>query len=72
MTKLIQPALVAAVLVVGASSAMAHTSIRSSTPNETVYVPNSTWTDMSSPYGGYSPNSLEGQRAFWDYQSRRR
>jgi hypothetical protein len=26
---------------------------------------------MSSPYGGYSPDSPEGNRAFWDYQTRR-
>ncbi len=25
------------------------------------------WTDMSKPYGGYDPNSPEGNRAFWDY-----
>ena len=64
MTKLIQPAIVAAVLLVGASAAMSHTG----TPNETVYVPTP---DTSSPYGGYNPNSPEGQRAYWDYQSRR-
>jgi hypothetical protein len=58
------------VLLAGASSAMAHTSIRSGTPNETVYAPTPEVTDMSSRYGGYSPNSEEGQRAFWDYQSR--
>jgi hypothetical protein len=28
------------------------------------------WTDMSKPYGGYAPNSQEGNRAFWDYQGR--
>lgn len=31
----------------------------------------SPWTDMSSPYGGYSPDSPEGNRSFWDYQTRR-
>ena len=28
------------------------------------------WTDMSDPYGGYAPDSQEGTRAFWDYQTR--
>lgn len=69
MTKFIQPAIVAAVLLVGVSAAMAHTSIRPSTQNETVYVPTP---DTSSPYGGYDPNSPEGQRAYWDYQSRQK
>jgi hypothetical protein len=68
MTKLIQPAIVGAVLLVGASSAIAHTSSPPSTPNEPVYVPTP---DTSSPYGGYNPDSPEGQRAYWDYQSRR-
>jgi hypothetical protein len=68
MTKLTQPAIVAAVLLAGASSAIAHTSIQPSTSSETVYVPTP---DLSSPYGGYSPNSPEGQRAYWDYQSRK-
>jgi hypothetical protein len=27
--------------------------------------------DQSQPYGGFDPNSPEGTRAFWDYQSRR-
>jgi hypothetical protein len=27
--------------------------------------------DQSDPYGGYYPNSPEGQRAFWDYQTRK-
>ena len=26
--------------------------------------------DQSDQYGGYAPNSQEGQRAFWDNQSR--
>lgn len=25
------------------------------------------FTDMSKPYGGYAPNSAQGNRAFWDY-----
>jgi hypothetical protein len=29
-----------------------------------------TWTDLSDQYGGFSPNSQEGSRAFWDYQTR--
>jgi hypothetical protein len=28
------------------------------------------WTDTSDPYGGYPRNSRDGNRAFWDYQSR--
>jgi hypothetical protein len=27
------------------------------------------WRDWSKPYGGFDPNSQEGQRAYWDYQS---
>jgi hypothetical protein len=27
--------------------------------------------DQSQPYGGFDPNSPDGNRAFWDYQSRR-
>lgn len=33
-------------------------------------VRNYPWTDMSDPYGGYDPNSPEGNRAFWDYMDR--
>ena len=29
-----------------------------------------TWTDGTAHYGGYAPNSQEGDRAFWDYQLR--
>jgi hypothetical protein len=25
--------------------------------------------DTSNPYGGFAPNSTEGARAFWEYQS---
>jgi hypothetical protein len=45
----------AAVLFAGASPSMARTS---------------SWTDLSDQYGGFSPNSQEGSRAFWDYQTR--
>ena len=27
------------------------------------------FSDNRDPYGGYSPNSPQGNRAFWDYQS---
>ena len=27
--------------------------------------------DQSDRYGGYAPDSQQGQRAFWDYQTRR-
>jgi hypothetical protein len=55
MTKFFYAALLITVLFAGASPSMAR---------------NSTWTDRSDPYGGYSLNSQEGNRAFWDYQTR--
>jgi hypothetical protein len=54
MTKIFHTALLAVALLAVASPSMARSS----------------WTDMSQPYGGYSPNSQEGNRAFWDYQAR--
>lgn len=68
MTKLIQPAVVAAALLAGASSAMAQTAGHSHNAAEVAH--NATWTDMSKPHGGYDPNSPEGNRAFWDYRAR--
>jgi|EndMetStandDraft_4_1072995.scaffolds.fasta_scaffold1489615_1 hypothetical protein len=53
MSMLIRSALVALVLA-GASSAMA--------------APDYNFRDTTKPYGGYNPNSPEGNRAFWDYQ----
>ena len=70
MTKLIQPAVVAAVLLALASSAMAHTAAPSYGSAQTTRNPTPAWADMSKPYGGYDPNSPEGNRAFWDYQAR--
>jgi len=58
MSTLIRSALVALVLA-GATSAMAASEH------------NYGWRDWSKPYGGYSPNSQEGARAFWDYQAQR-
>lgn len=55
MSTIIRSALVALVLT-SASAAMAR-------PGDFV--------DQSRPDGGYAPNSQEGVRAFWDYQSRR-
>jgi hypothetical protein len=56
MSKLFPLALVALALTAGAPATMANNR----------YDPY--WTDMSKPCGGFSCNSLEGQRAFWDYQ----
>ena len=56
MSTIIRSALVALVLV-SASAAMAQPAR------------NYGWTDLSKPHGGYDPNSQEGNRAFWDYQS---
>ena len=56
MSTLIRSALVALVLT-GATAAMAQPSR---------YLP-----DQSKPSGGFSLNSQEGNRAFWDYQARR-
>jgi hypothetical protein len=56
MSTIIRSALVALVLT-SASAAMAQPSR---------YLP-----DQSKQTGGYSLNSQEGNRAFWDYQTRR-
>ena len=58
MSTLVRSALIALVLATGATAAMAQPAR------------NSEWTDMSKPHGGYNPNSQEGHRAFWDYQTR--
>ena len=55
MNNLIRSILLAAALLTGASAAMA-------APQS---VP-----DQSDQYGGYHPNSPEGQRAFWENQQR--
>jgi hypothetical protein len=61
MTKLIQSALVAVAIVAGASAAMAQSydgaRAQRSGANE-------------DPYAGHSPNSPQGNRAYWDYQGR--
>jgi hypothetical protein len=56
MSTIIRSALIALVLT-SASGAIA----RPATP----------FVDQSSPTGGFSANSQEGVRAFWDYQARR-
>jgi hypothetical protein len=56
MSIFIRSALIALVLV-SAPAAMAR-------PAHT-----SQFTDRSDPSGGYDPNSPQGNRAFWDYQS---
>jgi hypothetical protein len=57
MTTLFRSALVIVAILSSASAAMA-------TPRGSQFV------DESKPHGGYAPNSPEGARAFWDYQSR--
>jgi hypothetical protein len=56
MKKLITSVLLVGVLFGGASISSADT-LEAAVP------------DRSDPYGGYAPNSPEGVRAFWDYQS---
>ena len=59
MSTLIRSALIALVLVGGASAASARP------------VNGLALTDQSDAFGGFSPNSQEGARAFWDNQARR-
>jgi hypothetical protein len=66
MTKSVHFAIFATLLLIGASTAIARPAERSSAGN----IHNPYWTDESDPYGGYSPNSPQGNRAFWDYQGR--
>jgi hypothetical protein len=54
MKTLTRAILVALALLAGASAAMANPMVR----------------DQSDQYGGYHPNSLAGERAFWENQSR--
>ena len=56
MTKLVRPAFLALVLLTYGSPLTA-------SPLG--------WTDTSDRYGGFNPNSPEGNRAFWDYIGRR-
>jgi hypothetical protein len=58
MTKFITALLIATVVVGAATGASAR-------PARSI-----TWIDQSQPYGGFDPNSPEGNRAFWDYQGR--
>lgn len=58
MSTLIRSALVALVLTSASATIASAASVGSN------------WTDESKQYGGHSPNSPEGNRAFWDYQSR--
>lgn len=57
MSTLIRSAFVAAALLTSVSAAMAAPRVPT--------VP-----DQSDQYGGYAPNSQDGQRAFWDNQAR--
>jgi hypothetical protein len=68
MTKFIQPVVVAVVVVTGIASAMADPADHTHDASRAAHNP--AWTDMSKPYGGYDPNSQEGNRAFWDYKAR--
>jgi hypothetical protein len=56
MSTIVRSALIALVLT-SASAAIAR--------------PATSLADQSSPTGGFSANSQEGARAFWDYQTRR-
>lgn len=67
MTKFANAALLAALLLTGASVTSAEAVTRQS-GDAAVHNPH--WTDLSDPYGGHSPNSPQGNRAFWDYQAR--
>lgn len=67
MTKFINTALIAALLA-GASVTGAEAARRNSGNTAAIHNPN--WVDLSDPYGGFSPNSAAGNRAFWDYQAR--
>ena len=58
MSTLVRSALVALVVMSASTAAMARPAH------------NNGWTDSSDPYGGYAPNSPEGNRAFWDYIGR--
>ena len=55
MSKLLCTSIIAVALLTSASAAMAN---------------DKPLRDYSDQYGGYSPNSTEGQRAFWDEQSK--
>jgi hypothetical protein len=54
MNKATRAILLAAALLSGASAAIAQSRVP----------------DQSDQYGGYHPNSVEGQRAFWENQTR--
>jgi hypothetical protein len=68
MTKFANAALLAALLLTGVSVTGAEAVTRQRSDSAAVHNPH--WTDLSDPYGGYSPNSPQGNRAFWDYQAR--
>lgn len=57
MSTIVRLVLLAFVLT-GATAATANPAPKSSVP------------DRSKPYGGFDPNSQEGQRAFWDKMTR--
>jgi hypothetical protein len=57
MSTLVRSLILAAAVFTSASAAMA--------------APHYSIPDQSDKYGGYAPNSQEGQRAFWDNQARR-
>jgi hypothetical protein len=66
MTKFIQSALAVAVLLTGALSSTANSVERTRGAGAAP----SYWSDHSDPYGGFGPNTQEGNRAYWDYQGR--
>ena len=61
MSTIIRSALVALVLT---SASLATLSAASAAP-----VRDLQFSDNRDPFGGYNPNSQEGARAYWDYQS---
>lgn len=63
MTKFTRLALVATVLLTGATSAIAQTAGRADFRAGAA-------ASESDPYAGHNPNSPEGNRAYWDYQGR--
>jgi hypothetical protein len=68
MTKFTRLALVATVLLTGATSAIAQTAGRADLRARAVTPPAAA--SESDPYAGHNPNSAEGNRAYWDYQGR--
>ncbi len=67
MTKFTQFALAGAVMLIGATSAIAASNDRNGSAR---VVKSQSLSNEADPYGGHSPNSPQGNRAFWDYHGR--